>query len=132
MIIIKIQQELKDDIIIDLLTTAIEGGSTYWCEGIYQTAGFTPEKGKGPWYACPEQMAAKDFVIQVVEQEAHDDSGNIIHIVNRDKMIKALELMGNYGTPKGFHLRDVIEENWDAETADVWLQMAAFGEVVYG
>ena len=34
--------------------------------------------------------------------------------------------------PAVWHWRNFINENDDAETADVWFQLAVFGEVVYG
>ena len=30
------------------------------------------------------------------------------------------------------HYADLVEENDDAETGDIWLQLAVFGEVIYG
>jgi hypothetical protein len=31
-----------------------------------------------------------------------------------------------------YHYADLVEGNDDAETGDVWLQLAVFGELIYG
>jgi hypothetical protein len=126
---IKIEHEISEETIADLMTTAIEGGSAYWCDEITQTSGVTTETS--PWYSDPE-IYITNLTLQVVESEPSKENSDGRHIINLEKMQKAFELMGEFGTPKGFHLRNLVEENWDAETADVFLQLATFGEVVYG
>jgi hypothetical protein len=130
---VKIEHEITETTIADLMTAAIEGGSSYWCDQIEQMSGHHTEEEV--WYADPEiykQEEGKFLTIRVVESEPSSENSDGRHIINLEKMQKAFELMSEFGTPKGFHLRNLLEENWDAETADVFLQLAVFGEVVYG
>lgn len=45
------------------------------------------------------------------------------------KMCKAMQLMANNYSN---HLDDLMQENDDATTADVFLQLSLFGDVIYG
>jgi hypothetical protein len=131
---VKIEHEISEETIADLMTAAIEGGSAYWCDEITQQSGAKSEEGVA-WYSDPEIYRAKEgtfLTLQVVESEPSSENSDGRFIINLEKMQKAFNLMGEFGTPKGFHLRNLLEENWDAETADVFLQLATFGEVVYG
>lgn len=51
------------------------------------------------------------------------------HHITLDDVRKGLELMRDL-YPQ--HWADLMEENDDAITGDVWLQLAVFGELVYG
>ena len=57
------------------------------------------------------------------------DEDETKHHLTIDDVRKGLELMRD-GHPR--HYADLIEENDDAITGDVWLQLAVFGEVIYG
>lgn len=88
----------------------------------------------GPWYDCEDiYQAEKNSPLTILVQEI-DASLNISGrwIVDLRQMERAFVLMQEYGTPKGFHWRNFINGNMDATTADVWFQLAVFGEVVYG
>jgi hypothetical protein len=124
---VKIEYEISEQTIADLMTAAVEGGSGYWCDEMRQTS----DENKPLWYSNPEIYNDK-LTISVVESEPSKENSDGRHIINLEKMQKAFELMSEFGTPKGFHLRNLLEGNWDAETADVFLQLAVFGEVVYG
>lgn len=111
--------------IADLMVTAIEGGIGYWCKSVKLSG--QPTVGlKQPWY--DDESLYEDQMLQIVVVD-EDDKRLFIGV---DHMKKAFKLMQEYGTPKGFHFRDFINENDDATTADVWFQLAVFGEVVYG
>ena len=50
------------------------------------------------------------------------------HPLTWEGMLKGMQLMA---TNEPRHFSDVIEHNDDAVTADVWLQLALFGDVIY-
>jgi hypothetical protein len=50
------------------------------------------------------------------------------HPLTWQGMLKGMQLMASNQTR---HFSDVIEHNDDAVTADVWLQLALFGDVIY-
>lgn len=72
-----------------------------------------------------------------------DEKKHIIHLVDRPKLFKALELMHTDKWPKGctpFNAATLTDwttaEDWlccaDATDFDAFIQLAIFGEVVYG
>ena len=90
----------------------------------------------GPWYDCEDIYAESkpELLISVTELDpCEEDKGHDgRHLLTLAKMERGFALMQEFGRPKGFHWRDFITENEDAITADVWFQLAVFGEVVYG
>lgn len=92
-----------------LLTTCLEGGSNEWLDhcqpglaGYQNPDNYTPDK------------------IWLVR----DDEGDS-HKLTWADMLAALTIMPDR------HLRDLTDDNWDADTADVWLQCALFKDIIY-
>ena len=81
-------------------------------------------------------MFGKGVVVcDLYDDDAEDFDGNgkfpesAKHRITLDNVQKGLELMrDNY--PR--HYADLVEENDDAITGDVWLQLAVFGDIIYG
>lgn len=131
--------------IADLMTTAIESGySRYWCAGVYlrevngrpfrvnatkQNAEWGNPEYPGLWYTAASLYDGTRTVrIEIVEYDESDGTKKS-HYVDESAFVKTLSLMAaKYGN----HFRDFAEENDDAETADVFLQLLALGDVVYG
>lgn len=111
------QQELED-----MLTTAFEGGSNYWCSSIRITK--TNQE-------IPEQEFLSEDIAsgRVMEISVHDNEGGKQYLVTREKLIQAFQLMADQ-EPR--HFQDFAEENSDAITGDVWFQLAVFGRTIYG
>lgn len=134
--IIKTEVEITPRRIADLMVTAIEGGIiNYWCDSV-QLVDHPFGELKKPWYDDetlytyePGTMGAALIKIAVVES---DDDEPKTHYIGMREMEQAFLLMQEFGNPKGYCWRDFINENEDAITADVWFQLAVFGEVVYG
>lgn len=118
--------------IADLVCCAIEGGSNYWCKGIYLVTPNQDTLSDSIWYCSPELWDG-DFTISILEDtEQEDDNGDLIykdHIVNQESFQKAFDLMAE---KYPWHLANFMNENEDAETGDVFLQLATFGDIVYG
>lgn len=130
--IIKTEVEVTPRRIADLMVSVIEGGIGYWCKSV--KLNIPPEiHFKSPWYDQEEIYNDPGLSIEVVELDPSSDK-NVegSWIINLKSMERAFYLMQEFGNPKGFHWRDFINENDDAITADVWFQLAVFGEVVYG
>lgn len=109
--------------IADLMTTAVEGGCTYWCNQLRPDVYEYPGKS-GPWYADPA-FYDRDFAITVVD---HEDEVATYVLTSERVQEGYLEWQTNY--PK--HWADFKSDDYDADTADTFLQTLAFGEVVYG
>lgn len=115
--------EITDQMIHDLLVTAREGGSNYWMEGLDYTLpeqDVTPIDGTiYPFVDYPMSGGAVTIT--------HDDDEKAT--LTRENIERGLVVMAEK-YPR--HMNDVIIENYDADTADVFLQCCVFGELVYG
>lgn len=120
-IILKIELEkekvLKD--IDNLLINALETYSGYWAA----IAKVGTEKSIKDLY-----YVGKDITVR--EKEA-SDSYSIVKSkkLTIDKLLEGFTIMANK-YPR--HFSDVLTENDDAETADVFLQCCVLGSVIYG
>ena len=81
-------------------------------------------------------MFGKGVVVcDLYDDDAEDFDGNgkfpesAKHRITMDNVQKGLELMRD-DYPR--HYADLVEENDDAITGDVWLQLAVFGDIIYG
>jgi hypothetical protein len=137
-----------------LLSDAMEGGSTYWCQraDYIMPPGMTKEQLRAEaWAAAPEDerdlwssegatgrwplYAFLPFLPPKIEWQMKfipgDDGGVPVKpgILTprsmRDAAPKLLEL-----NAKSF--KRIKEDNWDANDSDNWLQAAIFGEIVFG
>lgn len=137
-----VETTITDKRIADLMTTAVECNdmTTQWCAGVYLSGPYKEQEDElktdegYPWYANPYFYARDDFEIEVVEVvdegEDWDDETNLKrHRCDRAKLKQAFELMARDNKR---HFDDFLGENEDAITADVFLQLLALGEIVYG
>ena len=110
------------DKITDQLVAALEGGSNYWLQC------FEPQVGREratetPWYA-DHKVWSGEFVINC--QAWEDDA---VYLFDRQKVINGLNwLAANHPD----RIAEIVEETGDADTADVFLQVCLFGDIVYG
>lgn len=109
---VRVTHTIDKDTLECLLISAFEGGSNYWIAWAQSVQG-------GDIYA-----AAFDYGVRVrADDEKHS------RLLNMVAMEKGMQLMADQ-YPR--HMEDVIGKHDDATTADVWLQLCLFGEVVYG
>lgn len=133
--------EIAPQQIADLVTTACECNhmTTAWCSKFWlvtPTEVPADKRAEGDeklvWYAHPWLYTQPDLKIEVEELESESTGSTKKHYIGLPEFERAFKLMQEYGTPKGWHWRNFIEGDGDAETADVFLQLATFGEVIYG
>lgn len=107
--------------ISDLLISAFEGGSNYWIRSVWL---FDDDRRVSSYGDHPVQNLSSITVIE-------DDSGKKRTILMRctDDLKKGLKIMAEKYTN---HFANLINDNADAETGDVFLQCCLFGEIVYG
>lgn len=115
-----ITRQVSEQLLADLLVTAAEGGSNYW-------ASFTEPRPAGGEYVS----------VHVTEHAPHSRTPRVSRRVGVLDMLEGLRnlsrAVGRSGFPAAVkHLNDALEEDYDATTADVVLQMALFDEVIYG
>lgn len=114
--------EIRPRLIADQIVTAIEGGVDYWLES------FKPVKGReratvAPWYD-DEKVWAGDFLVEakvVDDEKTYQFTPESIH--------KGLKWMA---ANQGRRIQEILDENGDADTADVFLQACLFEDIVYG
>lgn len=114
--------EVSRQTLLDLMVTAIEGGSNYWAA-----------------FSDAERDDDLNYLkIRVIEHEAgRDGHPRVNRFITPLEMAHGLETLaraaindehGAYGK----HLGQALSQSGDAITADVVLQFALFGELVYG
>jgi hypothetical protein len=123
----------------DIMTTAIEGGITYWCA----SASYTDDEllsqviessdSSYPAYAIPEYWITGGMLLEegtvggMLLEEGEDHTQ---HRINLHKLNNALH---NEALPLDVAMRILNNDgSADAEDADLIVQVAIFGEVVYG
>lgn len=121
--------------IANLLCCGFEGGIGYWCPrqpfkyvepGEWQPIMDTGEEDPERWEMYDYPLLAGGAVIF----KADDGTGKVKKCrLDLDTIQKGLELMAS---KYPHHFGDVINGSEDATTGDVFIQLCAFGEVVYG
>jgi hypothetical protein len=114
--------EITDIRMKDLLCCAMEGGSDYWCRIV--------------GYVNPNKVEVeyKHLDLPFIEgcgvlvQDREDASSEKV-LINRDRLEKSIKLMAEK-YPQ--HFNDFINENEDADTGDVFLQLATYEDIVFG
>jgi len=114
----------------DLLCGAFEGGSNYW----YLIDSYVkPEVEAKPWgdEYTPSYIFlpfSEGGAIVIVDMEDEDGEKFTLDRAAIERGKELLATDPNYS----HHYADVLQENDDADTSDVFLQLCLFGEVVYG
>ena len=120
----QLNYNVTDENLTDILVCAFEGGINYWCGQVIVKDG--DYKGAN----CAASSIAKGSTLILVDAEEIEDDAEI----NKEKMLKAIE---KYINENGTGIVDLDSKELDcgqidAEVADCIVQLAAFGEVVYG
>ena len=110
----------------DLIITAVEGACRYWACFKF------PENWKEK-YQSYEQIPLKDGNIEVFDVETDE----LLGYLNSASIKVGLQLMADCKDLKGKqvpsrHFKNLATDNEDAETADVFMQLAVMGEIVFG
>ncbi len=121
----KIQIEINEETISDTLCSAFEGGSNYWLRSTRsEVNGDRPSKV----YRHDVPLIEGGRVICTLD-EAHDKSGQTEYVLDRAALERGIQVMREKHAK---HFGDMLAENGDADTGDVFLQCCLFGTVVYG
>ena len=125
--------EMTQEMMIDLLSTAFEGGIGYWSQYICSSiADMEPDQKKvfqdlGPSYAVAPVFRAGWIRIGLMDPDTSKTvEGKTIF---REDLVLGLTRM-RVEYPE--RLRSILQGQYDAEDADVFMQLVVFGEVIYG
>lgn len=138
---IKIEHTISNRRIVDLLIGAFEGGSNYWCRSadIRDQDGSVmrvielddhPDRIVGATIGIVgATIGIVDATIGIVDEseESDDDGGPVRKLAMADLCAGLQRMAENHKQ----HFYDVLDENDDATTADVFLQLATFGKLIY-
>ena len=123
---IKHTEQISDELIEFILCGCFEGGSTYWATNV----------------SCKDKEDMKKvggYKSDYLTRTKKKDAVMYIHTIDDDKqpitkksIIDALQKMDDPENGCTKALGRILDETYDSGDADLVLQMACFGEVVYG
>lgn len=115
---------------INMLVGALEGGSNYWysilqpsSDIVYNTL---PNEGETSFAEKMYKAIETGATIEIHDIEDETEKLGEINIasIERGEQIMADKFRN--------HFADIVDENDDASTADVWFQLCCLGDVIYG
>ena len=117
--------EISDELIEDILCSAFEGGITYWADNVSCHDNKDMKKVGGWKHEYLTNTKKKDAKLII--------SGyGFIASITKKSIIDALQKMDTPEYKYTKALSRLLNGGWDALDADIVVQTACFGEVVYG
>ncbi len=138
---VTVEHEISLGRIRDVLTNALEGGSNYWISyaevELPEGAAMQDVRRGGRLQPKCHDGTEDYYHFQVLVPTLEggrlrifpDDKSRPVAILDLPAIQRGLDLMTG---PLLRHMHDILNENDDADTGDVLLQLAVFGDVVYG
>ena len=122
------RQEISYDLFEGILVTALEGGSNYWYLIDLQDTGIPDDKYKGePSSIRIAKMIWYDRInLRVLDKENEDVLLGEVNLVTIKTAFE--KVCSQY--PETY--LNLIKENYDADDADVFFQIATMGEITFG
>lgn len=127
--------EVSESRVRDLIVSAFEGGSNYWVGKIdqkYPNNLSLKDFRTGGKFSIPGDYYPGYILVPFQDGcslEITPDDETKSYTLNAASMRRGLEMMV---TKAHSHWVDFLNEDDDATTADVFLQLCLFGEIVYG
>ncbi len=122
---------LSEDDVENMMVGAIEGGSNYWY--------LIKEKADATIRKATEEMKGEPLVMRMLTAIARGVAVDIHDLENEDELLGTLTSTSWTRGEKllmtkeyKMHLAEILGENDDASTADVFFQLCLLGEIVYG
>lgn len=116
--------------ICNLFVGAFEGGSNYWLQRADLKLGGARKKKGLVWWGAEAIFAGPySFEVRYDDPNDADGEGKGRKLLTQDDVAKGLTLMAEK-SPE--HFADIVSENDDNTTHDVFMQYVVLGEIVYG
>ncbi len=114
--------KITDEDIDDIMVSALEGGICYWC----RKAEVVEDEYYGEY--------ASDQISRNGSLRLYDSEGDEVYVLTLDKFMRGLQLAFEQGYYHSYWLDgDMLDTcQIDSIDADVIVQLALFGEVVFG
>ena len=119
--------EISDEMIEDILCSAFEGGITYWANNVSCKDNNDMKKVGGWKHEYLTKTKKKDAVMFI-----HDTYDGDKHPITKKSIINALQKMDTPEYKYTKALKRILDGQWDADDADIVVQTACFGQVVFG
>lgn len=125
----KVTREINIEDVSSLLCSALEGGSSYW----YEIAEFI-EPPTLDYRTDPQTVSRHlDYPLStggaLIIDDVEGDKEYSGKRLDRESIARGLQVMAE---KEPQHFADLLAENADATTGDVFLQCCLFGEVIFG
>jgi len=129
-LIVQVPIEITSENIQNLLTSAFEGGANYWVRSVNLDRSDNPPKPGLVWWGTDEVFEG-DFEATITFDDPDGDEGNGEGSAKLtwESIHRGLRVMAR---KEPHHFADVIRNDTDAVTGDVFMQCALLGGVVYG
>lgn len=133
----KVTTEIPDRLISDMIITALEQGCDYWaCEAQYFNNNLCPDRVSDKT-EDPLNNLSRIVITEDEDGQKHKLNFSTTISVGADthrvrdfsQLTNGLAIMAD---KYPYHYANVVGDNHDAETADVFIQCCLFGEIVYG
>jgi hypothetical protein len=124
--IINIKREISDELIEHVLCCAFEGGITYWSNNVSCEDNKDMKKVGGWKHEYLTKTKKKDAVMYIHDLESEEK-----YPITKKSIIDALQKMDNFNNYRQA-LDRILNETYDADDADIMVQIACFKEVIYG
>lgn len=123
-----ITPRLSNQTLEDFFITAMESGLSDWCFMPMSTLQDMKSKYKTDLRDVPSEYVW-DGIVSGETVKFKDSDYDDEWELNLDKIVQGTEL---FATEEPEHYANAVSGDFDAETADVWLQFCLFGEIVFG
>lgn len=114
--------------LLDLFITAYEGGSSYWARLSIIFSEETQQKfnaGLSPSEHIFNRMFNDNKEFRVWDAE----NGDLLGTISKANLKEGYRLLK---AEHESHYADILNENWDATTADIFMQLSVMQEIVFG
>ncbi len=119
--------EISDELIEYILCSAFEGGITYWANNVSCKDNKDMKKVGGWKHEYLTRTKKKDAVMYIHDAETEEK-----YPITKKSIIDALQKMDSPEYKYTKALGRILDETYDADDADIVVQTACFGEVIYG
>ncbi len=122
---------ISEELLAGLLCSAFEGATGYWCliEDYIEPEDVRPVASEAFNFSKDEIFRYIDFPLSGGGVVCRDIHSGKTHTLDAESIERGLQAMADKG---GRHWQDLADENYDAVTADVFLQFCLLRETIYG
>jgi len=128
----KLEIELKREVLEDVFVTALEGGSNYWyyiSEDTYKKIRKAVSKADEPYLAIAMLKAVLDHGVEVTIHDAENEEDEVGWISMETMQERLQDLLNS---DNRWALESHMLEEGDSVSADIVFQYIVIGEAIYG